>query len=99
MPAVLAPKNIAELVKLLAKHSKNALLVSGIDPTSDRVPAGKVVIDVTGVESLNGITTQKERICIGTGMNLGRLARDAVAENGLLRQSASIVANPLVRNK
>jgi carbon-monoxide dehydrogenase medium subunit len=32
-------------------------------------------------------------------MNLGRLAREAVGENGLLRQAASIIANPLVRNR
>ncbi len=32
-------------------------------------------------------------------MNLGRLARDASGANGLLRQAASIIANPLVRNK
>src|SRR2546425_11075617 len=33
------------------------------------------------------------------GVNLGRFARDAVGENGLLRQAASIIANPLVRNR
>ena len=32
-------------------------------------------------------------------MNLGRLAREASGANGLLRQAASIIANPLVRNK
>jgi carbon-monoxide dehydrogenase medium subunit len=32
-------------------------------------------------------------------MNLGRLARVATGENSLLRQAASIIANPLVRNK
>src|SRR5207248_3592627 len=30
---------------------------------------------------------------------LGRLAREAMGENGLLRQAASLIANPLVRNK
>ena len=32
-------------------------------------------------------------------MNLGRLARESSGANGLIRQAASIVANPLVRNK
>jgi carbon-monoxide dehydrogenase medium subunit len=32
-------------------------------------------------------------------MNFGRLAREATGENGLLQQAASIIANPLVRNR
>ncbi len=32
-------------------------------------------------------------------MNLGRVAREASGENGLMRQAASLLANPLVRNR
>jgi carbon-monoxide dehydrogenase medium subunit len=83
----------------MAKHGKRALLVSGIDPSGDRSAVGKVVIDLAGVQPLNEIDRQRDKITIGTGMNLGRLAREAVGENGLLRQAASIIANPLVRNR
>ena len=75
------------------------MLVSGVDPASDRTPAGKVVIDLTGVAPLHEIDRKRDKIAIGTGLNLGRLARDAKGENGLLRQAASIIANPLVRNR
>jgi len=99
MPAIQSPKSVPELIKLIAKHGKRSVLVSGVDASSDRVTAGKVVIDLAGIHPLNEIDEKKDRITIGTGMNLGRLAREAIGENGLLRQAASIIANPLVRNK
>jgi carbon-monoxide dehydrogenase medium subunit len=99
MPAIQIPKTVPEVLKLIAKHGKRSLLVSGVDPASDRTPAGKVVIDLTGVAPLHEIDRKRDKITIGTGLNLGRLARDAKGENGLLRQAASIIANPLVRNR
>src|SRR5688572_24441111 len=99
MPANLTPKSVPELVKLMAKHGKKAYLVSGIDPSSDKAAAGKTVIDLTGIEALHEVVAEKNRIVIGTGMNLGRLAREAAGENGLLRLASSIIANPLVRNR
>jgi carbon-monoxide dehydrogenase medium subunit len=63
------------------------------------VPAGKVAIDVSAVEPLHEIEVRRDKAIIGTGMNLGRLVREAPGANGLLRQAASIIANPLVRNK
>jgi len=99
MTAIQSPKNIAELVKLVARHGKKAFFISGVDPAGDRTPANKVVIDLGGVGSLNEIESSKDRVVIGTGLNLGRLAREAAGENGLLRQAASLIANPLVRNR
>ena len=97
--SVLAPKTIAEVVKLVAKHGKRAAFVSGVDPASEKAPTGKVLIDLTNVDSLNEIAAQKDRVVIGTGVNLGKLARDISGESSLIRQAASIIANPLVRNK
>ena len=99
MSAIQAPKSVPEVLKLLAKHGKRSLLVSGVDPASDKAPAGKVVIDLTGVAPLHEIEKKREKITIGTGINLGRLAREAGGENGLLRQASSLIANPLVRNR
>ena len=99
MSAIQVPKSVPEVLKLIAKHGKRSMLVSGVDPASDRTPAGKVVIDLTGVAPLHEIDRKRDKIAIGTGLNLGRLARDAKGENGLLRQAASIIANPLVRNR
>jgi carbon-monoxide dehydrogenase medium subunit len=99
MARVQNPKSVSELVKLLAKHGKRAFLVSGVDPSADRAAAGKVIIDVTGIELLQEISVNRDKVMIGTGMNMGRLAREAAGENGLIRMAASIIANPLVRNK
>jgi carbon-monoxide dehydrogenase medium subunit len=98
MPAISTPKSVPELLKLIAKHGKRAVLISGVDPTN-RTSSGKVVIDLTNVPPLHEVEQKRDKITIGTGLNLGRLARDAVGENGLLRQAASIIANPLVRNR
>ena len=99
MPAIQTPKTVPELLKLIAKLGTRSVLVSGVDPAGDRTSAGKVVIDVTGVAPLHEIEQKRDKVTIGTGINLGRLARDAVGENGLLRQAASLIANPLVRNR
>jgi carbon-monoxide dehydrogenase medium subunit len=96
--SVLTPKTVSELVKIIARKGKGAVLVSGVDP-SDRPIAGKVMVDVNHIGALNEISATKDRVVIGTGINLGRLSREAVGENGLLRQAASLIANPLVRNR
>jgi aerobic carbon-monoxide dehydrogenase medium subunit len=99
MSAIQSPKTVAELIRLIAKHGKRSFLVSGVDASADKAAAGKVIIDITGVSPLNEIEQNRDKITIGTGINLGRLAREAVGENGLLRQAGSLIANPLVRNK
>jgi carbon-monoxide dehydrogenase medium subunit len=99
MPAIQTPKSVPELLKLISKLGTRSVFVSGIDPAGDRTSAGKVVIDLTGVAPLHEIDQKRDKVTIGTGINLGRLARDAVGESGLLRQAASIIANPLVRNR
>src|SRR5207244_10853082 len=97
MPAIQTPKSVPERLELIARHGKRSVLLSGIDPASERTPAGKVAIDLTGVAPLQEIEKKRDKVTIGTGVNLGRVARDAVGENGLLRQAASIIANPLVQ--
>jgi len=82
---------------LVAKYGKRSVLVSGVEASA--APAGKVVIDLSGVEPLHEIDIKRDKVTIATGMNFGRLVRDATGANGLLRQSASLIANPLVRNK
>src|SRR5437773_462460 len=99
MAAIQTPKSVPDVLKLLVKYGKRSVLVSGVDTSATNAAAGKVVIDLTGVEPLNEIDIKRDKVTIGTGMNLGRLARDASGANGLLRQAASIIANPLVRNK
>jgi aerobic carbon-monoxide dehydrogenase medium subunit len=99
MPETQTPKSVPDLLKLIAKYGKRSVLVSGVDASATNPPSGKVVIDLSDVEPLNEIEIKREKITIGTGMNFGKLVRDASGANGLLRQAASLIANPLVRNK
>ena len=82
-----------------AKHGKRAFVVCGFDPAVDRAPAGKVPIDISHIGQLQEISSEKNKIVLGAGVNLGRLTREASGENGLIRQASSLIANPLVRNR
>jgi len=99
MPETQTPKSVPDLLKLIAKYGKRSVLVSGVDASATNPPSGKVVIDLSDVEPLNEIEIKREKVTIGTGMNFGKLVRDASGANGLLRQASSLIANPLVRNK
>src|SRR5262245_6245103 len=99
MSAIQIPKSLPDVIKLLAKYGKRSILVSGVDASAAGAASGKVVIDLTAVELLNEIDVKRDKVTIGTGINLGRLAREGSGANGLLRQAASLIANPLVRNK
>src|SRR6185436_11810215 len=99
MTSITTPKSVTELAKLTAKLGKRAVLFSGVDPAADRLPTGKVAVDISKVGALLEFSAAKNRVVIGTGVNLGRLARDTVGENGLIRQASLLIANPLVRNR
>src|SRR6185436_8814583 len=99
MTTTQSPRSISDLVKIAAKYGKKAQYISGIDASGDKTPPGKVVVDLGGIDALNEIEEAKGKVLIGTGLNLGRVAREADGENGLLRQAASLIANPLVRNR
>ena len=60
MSDVQNPKSVSELVKLLAKHGKRAFLVSGVDISSDKAVSGKVIIDVSDIESLQEIAVNRD---------------------------------------
>ena len=36
MPAIQTPKSVPELLKLIAKHGKRSVLLSGVDPAADQ---------------------------------------------------------------
>ncbi len=97
--SITTPKSVAELVKFNARLGKRAVMFSGVDPAADRLPTGKVAVDISKIGSLLEFSAAKNRVVIGTGINLGRLAREAVGENGLIRQASLLIANPLVRNR
>src|SRR5213078_2301010 len=64
MPAIQTPKSVPELLKLMARHGKRSVLLSGIDPAAERTPTGKVAIDVTGVAPLQEIEKKRDRVTL-----------------------------------
>jgi len=95
---VVTPKSVAELVKIAARKGRDIVFASGGDST-DRGASSKATVDLSQIAAMNEISSKKGAVVIGSGMNLGRLSREAEGENGLIRQAASLVANPLVRNR
>lgn len=99
MPGIHAPRTTADVVRLLARHPKNAVLLPGAEFAPDKTPGGKVLIDISNIEELNRIEIVRNRVAVGTGVNLGRLLLEVQGDNRLLRVAASMMANPLVRNR
>jgi carbon-monoxide dehydrogenase medium subunit len=98
MSTIQSPKSITELVKLAARYGKRAHYTSGVDLSGDRPPAGKVMINLAPIGAMNEVEVAR-KVVVGTALSLARLAREVDGENGLLRQAASLIANPLVRNR
>jgi CO/xanthine dehydrogenase FAD-binding subunit len=95
--SVLIPKTISELVRIVVRKGKDVVFSSG--DGGDRPPAGKVTVDISQIGALQEISAKKDKVIIGSGLSLGKLSREAAGENGLIRQAALLVANPLVRNR
>ena len=70
MSAIQIPKSLPDVIKLIAKFGKRSILVSGVDASAAGAASGKVVIDLTGVELLNEIEVKRDKVTIGTGINL-----------------------------
>jgi len=77
---VLIPKTVTELVKIAARKGKDIVFISGADG-SDRPSGGKATVDISHISSLHEVSVKKDKVVIGSGLNLGRLSREATGEN------------------
>ena len=98
MPKPQFPQTLVGLAKLLAKHGERAMLVPEIDPAM-RIPASKVVIDVSRIPGFGNVSNRRGKVSFGTGATFGEVFSQISGENGLLKQALSMLANPLVRNR
>ena len=98
MPKPQVPQTLVGLAKLLAKHGERAMLVPEIDPAM-RIPASKVVIDVSRIPGFGNVSNRRGKVSFGTGATFGKVFSQISGENGLLKQALSMLANPLVRNR
>lgn len=92
------PRSIAEFIRTAARLGKRAHYVHGLDGL-EKIPNGKVPVDLSQVPALNEIASRGGKVTIGTGLNFGTLLRGVSGENGLLKQAVSMLGSPLVRNR
>lgn len=102
--AYLAPTSVEEVVAALGEHEGAKVMAGGqslIPVLKLRVASVETVVDINGLDGLDGIEQD------GDTLRIGALVRHADAERsplltkryGLLGATARLVADPLVRNR
>jgi xanthine dehydrogenase YagS FAD-binding subunit len=107
MPAfeLLQPSSVEEAQRALEQHGREAWVLAGgldsFDWLKDRIKRPKVVVDLSGVESLRGIRTSPDGIEIGAMTTLTEMARHPAIKDGygLLAEAVELVASPQIRNQ
>lgn len=97
MTKSLIPQTLKGLARLLAKHSKQVILVPEIN--SGPRQSNKILIVISRIPEFKSIRKRSGKISFGTGATLGQVLTQIQGENGLLKQALSMVANPLIRNR
>jgi xanthine dehydrogenase YagS FAD-binding subunit len=98
------PKTVADAVKLLDQHKKDAWKVAGGNDSlswfKDRIKRPKVVVDVTGIAELKGVKETADGVEIGALTTLTEIEKNPIVRKGyrLLADAASKVASPQIRN-
>ena len=97
-------KSIKEAVSLLSKHKNAALLAGGTDlvcELKDQAASPSALIDIKGIETLQGITLTGKQLKIGALVTFTDLIlSDVVKEQfPLLAEMAKTVASVAIRNR
>jgi len=100
------PTTVADTLALLDTYGSDAWVLAGgldtFDWFKDRNKRRKVVVDLSGVEALRGVTkTADGGLEIGAATTLTTVANDPLVKQGyrLLSQAAALVASPQIRNQ
>jgi xanthine dehydrogenase YagS FAD-binding subunit len=107
MPAfeLFQPANVSEALALLDRHGSDAWILAGgldtFDWLKDRSKRTNVVIDLSQVNELRGITEANGGLEIGALTTLTEVVRHPVVREkfGLLMEAAELVASPQIRNQ
>ena len=100
-----APGSVGEALALLAEHGDDAKVLSGgqslLPVLRMRLNAPGIVVDISRIESLKGITDEGEAIRIGAGATYQDvLDSDLVREHlELLHQAVQEIADPQIRHR
>jgi xanthine dehydrogenase YagS FAD-binding subunit len=98
------PATVEDVLGLLDRHGSDALLMAGgmdsFDWLKDRIWRPRVVIDLSGVETLRGIKEADGGLEIGAMTTLTEIVTNATVKEkfGMLATAADHVASPQIRN-
>jgi xanthine dehydrogenase YagS FAD-binding subunit len=98
------PASVDDVLGLLDRHGPDTLLMAGgmdnFDWLKDRIRRPRVVIDLSGVQSLVGIREAKDGLEIGAMTTLTAIATNLLVRDkfSLLVKAAEHVATPQIRN-
>ncbi|HEY4960650.1 MAG TPA: xanthine dehydrogenase family protein subunit M [Terriglobales bacterium] len=107
MPAfeLAQPTSISEAQRLLEQQGENGWVLAGgmdsFDWLKDRIKKPKVVVDLSGIAELKGISATPDGIEIGAMTTLTQVVQHPVIREKykLLADSAELVASPQIRNQ
>jgi CO/xanthine dehydrogenase FAD-binding subunit len=99
-----SPKTIEEALKILKEERVNACLAAGcsnlLPQIRDKKLSPKLLVDITNIGELKGISQKKDKICLGPLTTIAELVNSKLLfkEYPILHQAAEQFADPVVRN-
>jgi len=103
--ALLMPQTLEEALEMLAEGAPDVAPLAGgtnlvVDMRSGRYRPS-VVVNIGGLEELRGVRRENGHLVVGGGVTIAELLDDPlIAQHApVLRESAAVLANPLVRNR
>jgi len=98
------PKTIEEALEILKEERANACIAAGcsnlLPKIRDKNLSPKLLIDITNIGELKGISQKKGKICLGPLTTIAELVNSELLfkEYPILHQAAEQFADPVVRN-
>ena len=98
------PKTIEEALKILKEERVNACIAAGcsnlLPKIRDKKLSPKLLVDITNIGKLKGISQKKGKICLGPLTTIAELVNSKLLfkEYPILHQAAEQFADPVVRN-
>lgn len=99
-----SPKTIEEALKILKEERANACIAAGcsnlLPQIRDKKLSPKLLVDITNIVELKGISQKKGKICLGPLTTIAELVNSKLLfkEYPILHQAAEQFADPVVRN-
>lgn len=100
----ISPKTKDEVLKILKEENTRACLVAGctnvLPNIRDKKIVSKVLVDISDIKQLKGISEERDKICIGSLTTIAELINSEVIlkKGSILHQAAEQFADPVVRN-